>query len=58
MDEARWQGPYLAKAVPPDPWGRAYLYRAPGQHGEYDLQSLGRDGAPGGDGDKADLNSW
>lgn len=58
MDEARWLGPYLAKAVPPDPWGRAYLYRAPGQHGEYDLQSLGRDGAPGGDGDKADLNSW
>jgi general secretion pathway protein G len=58
MDEPRWQGPYLAKAVPPDPWGRPYLYRAPGEHGEYDLQSLGRDGAPGGTGDNADLNSW
>jgi general secretion pathway protein G len=58
MDEPRWQGPYLAKAVPPDPWTRPYLYRAPGEHGEYDLQSLGRDGVPGGTGDNADLNSW
>ena len=57
-DEARWQGPYLAKAVPPDPWGRPYAYRAPGQHGEYDLYTLGRDGAPGGEGDNADVTSW
>lgn len=57
-DEPRWQGPYLAKAVPPDPWGRAYLYRAPGEHGEYDLLSYGRDGQPGGDGENADLVSW
>lgn len=57
-DEARWQGPYLAKAVPSDPWGRPYQYRAPGEHGDYDLVSLGRDGAPGGDGDNADLTSW
>lgn len=54
----RWAGPYLAKAVPPDPWGRPYLYRAPGEHGDYDLQSYGRDGQPGGDGDDADLVSW
>lgn len=56
--EPRWAGPYLAKAVPPDPWGRAYVYRAPGLHGDYDLQSLGRDGQPGGEGDDADLTSW
>lgn len=57
-DEPRWAGPYLAKAVPPDPWGRSYLYRAPGQHGDYDLWSQGRDGQPGGDGDDADQVSW
>ena len=57
-DEPRWAGPYLAKAVPADPWGRAYQYTAPGQHGDYDLLSYGRDGQPGGDGDSADLTSW
>jgi general secretion pathway protein G len=57
-DEVRWQGPYLAKTVPPDPWGRAYSYRAPGQHGEYDLFTLGRDAATGGEGDNADVTSW
>ena len=57
-DEPRWAGPYLAKAVPTDPWGRVYLYTMPGRHAEYDLQSLGKDGQPGGEGDDADLNSW
>jgi len=57
-DEPRWSGPYLAKAVPVDPWGRPYLYTSPGGHGDFDLQSLGKDGQPGGDGDDADLNSW
>ena len=57
-DEPRWAGPYLAKALPNDPWGRAYQYRAPGQHGDYDLLSYGRDGQPGGDGDNADQVSW
>jgi general secretion pathway protein G len=56
--EPKWAGPYLAKAVPPDPWGRAYLYRSPGEHGEFDLWSLGRDGQPGGEGDSADVTSW
>lgn len=56
--EARWAGPYLAKAVPLDPWGQPYQYRAPGQHGEYDLQSFGKDGRPGGQGEAADLTSW
>jgi general secretion pathway protein G len=53
-----WDGPYLKKEVPQDPWGRDYVYRAPGEHGEYDLISLGADGAPGGDGEDADVVSW
>ena len=57
-DEARWDGPYLKKAVPDDPWGKPYQYRAPGEHGELDLFSFGRDGAPGGSGQDADLNNW
>ena len=54
----RWAGPYLTKSVPPDPWGRPYVYRSPGEHGEYDLLSLGRDGRVGGTGDDADVTSW
>jgi general secretion pathway protein G len=46
--EPRWAGPYLKKAVPLDPWGRAYVYKYPGEHGEYDLLSYGKDGQPGG----------
>lgn len=57
-DEAKWTGPYLAKAVPKDPWGREYVYRNPGEHGDYDLLSHGKDGRPGGDGDDADVTSW
>ena len=56
--EQKWDGPYLAKAVPPDPWGKLYFYRYPGQHAEYDLYSLGKDGAPGGSGDAADITNW
>jgi general secretion pathway protein G len=57
-DEPKWSGPYMAKAIPPDPWGRGYLYTAPGQHGDFDLLSYGRDGQPGGEGDNADVVSW
>lgn len=57
-DEPRWDGPYLQKAVPADPWGRAYIYQQPGEHGEYDLLTLGRDGRPGGEDDNADVASW
>jgi general secretion pathway protein G len=53
-----WDGPYLKKDVPADPWGRAYVYTAPGEHGEYDLYSYGSDGAPGGDSDARDVTSW
>lgn len=47
--EAHWEGPYLSKGVPPDPWGNPYIYKIPGEHGEYDLISLGKDG---------ESNSW
>jgi general secretion pathway protein G len=56
--EARWQGPYLKKAVPNDPWGNAYQYRSPGEHGELDLFSHGKDGQPGGTGEAADIVNW
>ena len=55
--EMKWNGPYLQKAVPPDPWGKAYVYRSPGRDGgDFDLASHGRDGAPGGDGDASDIS--
>jgi general secretion pathway protein G len=54
----RWDGPYLKKAIPADPWGRPFFYRSPGEHGAYDLYSLGADGAPGGDGPNRDVASW
>ena len=46
-----WKGPYLAKALPADPWGKPYLYRAPGTHGDFDLYSVGADGTEGNDDD-------
>jgi general secretion pathway protein G len=55
----RWQGPYLKqKAVPADPWGHPYHYRIPGEHGDYDLYSLGADDAPGGTGENQDVVNW
>lgn len=56
--ESKWDGPYLAKAVPPDPWGKPYSYKSPGEHGEYDLLSFGSDGQPGGSGEATDVVSW
>lgn len=53
-----WGGPYLKKGVPNDPWGHAYQYRMPGQHGEYDLFSLGKDGQVGGSDESQDITSW
>lgn len=57
-DEPKWDGPYLKHKLPPDPWGRPYLYRAPGEHSEVDISSLGSDGRPGGGGDAADVTNW
>jgi general secretion pathway protein G len=52
---AKWNGPYLKKDVPQDPWGHAYVYRAPGSKGDFDIVSYGRDGQPGGSGEDADI---
>jgi len=57
QDEPKWNGPYLKKAVPLDPWGRAYVYRAPGEKGDFDILSLGKDGQPGGSGENADISN-
>jgi general secretion pathway protein G len=53
---AKWNGPYLERAVPNDPWGRPYVYRSPGQSGDFEIHSLGKDGRPGGTGDDADIS--
>lgn len=54
---AKWNGPYLKKAIPLDPWGHPYLYRSPGSKAEYEVISTGKDGEPGGGGENADLSS-
>lgn len=54
---AKWNGPYLKKGIPKDPWGSDYQYRSPGTKGEYEIVSLGKDGQPGGSGDNADISS-
>jgi general secretion pathway protein G len=56
--QGAWDGPYLSKDVPKDPWGRPYVYRSPGDHGDYDLYSLGADGQEGGEGENADVLGW
>jgi general secretion pathway protein G len=53
--ELKWDGPYLQRAAPMDPWGHPYVYRVPGARGDYDLVSYGKDGKPGGEGEDADL---
>jgi len=53
-----WDGPYLKREVPLDPWGHPYVYRFPGQHGDLDLISYGSDAQEGGDGDATDIVSW
>jgi len=57
QSEPKWNGPYLRKSVPLDPWGRPYQYRAPGEKGDFDLYSYGKDGAQGGSGEDADLSN-
>jgi general secretion pathway protein G len=54
----KWQGPYLKKPVPPDPWGRPYHYKSPGDHSDYDIYSYGADNQPGGTGENSDVDSW
>ncbi len=56
---AGWKGPYIdSPNLPVDPWGNPYIYKAPGDHGAYDLSTLGSDKAPGGSGEAADVTSW
>jgi general secretion pathway protein G len=58
-DVDNWAGPYLKKAdVPKDPWGQDYHYQSPGEHGPYDLYSLGKDNAEGGEKENGDVTSW
>jgi general secretion pathway protein G len=54
----KWDGPYLPKEIPLDPWGHAYEYKSPGEHGEFDILSLGADGKAGGQGEDSDIVSW
>ena len=59
MGVDRWDGPYLNKGIPKDPWDRPYIYRSAGEAGRpYDLYSLGADGAPGGTDNNRDITSW
>ena len=55
---SKWGGPYLEKKLPNDPWERPYIYVSPGEHGDVDISSMGRDGRPGGDGLDADITNW
>ena len=56
--ETKWDGPYLKKGVPLDPWGNTYVFKIPGEHGDLDLWSFGKDGQPGGAGEAADITNW
>lgn len=55
-DEPSWQGPYLPKSIPNDPWGNAYYYKFPGENGEFDLISYGSDGKEGGSDEASDIS--
>jgi general secretion pathway protein G len=54
----RWDGPYLPKDIPKDPWGHLYDYRSPGEHGDYDILSYGADGTSGGQDEDEDIVNW
>lgn len=57
-NDTKWDGPYLPKQIPLDPWGNEYEFRSPGEHGDYDIVSYGMDGAPGGEGEDSDIVNW
>lgn len=56
--KGRWNGPYLKKKLPLDPWGNSYIYRFPGEYGDYDIISYGNDGRSGGNDAAADIGNW
>lgn len=57
-DVENWEGPYIPKDIPLDPWGHEYLYKSPGDNGDYDIVCMGADGNIGGDGIDKDIVSW
>lgn len=57
-DESKWDGPYLRKGLPLDPWGHSYVYKIPGEKGDFDLVSYGKDGQSGGSAEAADIGNW
>ena len=57
-NEPKWSGPYLKKNIPNDPWDKPYIYKSPGEHGDYDLSTLCKDGQPGGEKESEDVMSW
>ena len=57
-DADNWDGPYLPKEIPADPWGQPYVYVYPGEHGDYDILSHGADKQVGGEGEDADIVNW
>jgi len=57
-NDTKWAGPYLKKSVPNDPWNKPYLYKSPGEHGDFDLYSFGKDGQQGGTKESEDVVSW
>ncbi|MDH3799015.1 MAG: type II secretion system major pseudopilin GspG [Desulfobacterales bacterium] len=54
----KWDGPYLRKELPVDPWGNPYVYESPSEHGDYAIVSYGADGKPGGEEMDMDIVSW
>ena len=56
--DSKWEGPYLPKEIPVDPWNNSYIYKLPGEHGPYDIISYGQDGKPGGTDNDKDIVSW
>ncbi len=57
-DADNWDGPYLSKELPLDPWGEYYVYKYPSEHSDYEIISYGADKQPGGEGDDADIMNW
>ncbi len=58
IDEAKWQPPTIRTKDLLDPWKRQFIYRQPGEHGIYDIYTLGKDGQEGGEDEDADIGNW
>jgi len=54
----KWEGPYVDKEIPKDPWGHPYEYVCPGENSDYEIVSRGADGSPGGEGENVDIVNW